>query len=443
MLSKWGRDPSAKQKATADSLRASGTALPCSDSPKMWTALMLVWLSSLSLFGSQVASQEPGSLIPNKTENVLVKKNASLDADDKTTTVTHAPVMLTQATVAAKLTFAPASAETTQKTNVSTPAAAPPSPIPTSVQWTPSTAAAGPPSPSSPLAGGPPSPGSPLAGGPPSPGSPLSGGPTSPSSLLTGGPRGSALPGAAAVATEATRALAATATSTSRPSSTLHPAEHMPHSSTASPAPPARPQAQDPTVRVLPSQPVLNTTGWSTRPPDTTPEPTTTHSETPVSSTVETVVSLTAVTATQVRAEKPTANTVPVPHTSPTPEVEATSPTTQPSRSSPTQGASGPGTLQTLEQVKTKTTPGAASTGPTPTDMCPLSTQGQYLVVTTEPLTPSLVNKTFLLAVLVLGVTLFITVLVLFALQAYESYKKKDYTQVDYLINGMYADSEM
>jgi hypothetical protein len=64
-------------------------------------------------------------------------------------------------------------------------------------------------------------------------------------------------------------------------------------------------------------------------------------------------------------------------------------------------------------------------------------------VVTTKPLTPPLVNKTFLLAVLVLGVTLFITVLVLFGLQAYESYKKKDYTQVDYLINGMYADSEL
>uniref|UniRef100_A0A8C9ULG9 Uncharacterized protein n=1 Tax=Spermophilus dauricus TaxID=99837 RepID=A0A8C9ULG9_SPEDA len=408
----------------------------------MWTALVLVWLSSLSLFGSQVASQEPGSLIPNKTQNVLVKKNASLDTDDKTTTVTRAPVMLTQGTVAAKLTFAPASAETTQKTNVSTPSAVPPSPIPTSVRWTPSTAAAGPPSPSSPLTGGPPSPGSPLAGGPlspgsplaggpPSPGSPLAGGPPSPSSPLaggppspglplTGGPRGSALPGAAAVATEAMRALAATATSTSRP------AEHTPPSSTASPAPPARPQAQGPTNQVLPSQPVLNTTGWST-----------------LSSTVETVVSLTAVTATQVQAEKPSASTVPVPHTSPTPEVEATSPTTQPSPSSPTQGASGPGTLQTPEQVKTKTTPGAASTEPTPTDMCPLSTQGQYLVVTTEPLTPSLVNKTFLLAVLVLGVTLFITVLVLFALQAYESYKKKDYTQVDYLINGMYADSEM
>lgn len=77
------------------------------------------------------------------------------------------------------------------------------------------------------------------------------------------------------------------------------------------------------------------------------------------------------------------------------------------------------------------------------TDSCQPSTQGQYLVVTTEPLTQAMVDKTFLLVVLLLGVTLFITVLVLFALQAYESYKKKDYTQVDYLINGMYADSEM
>lgn len=76
------------------------------------------------------------------------------------------------------------------------------------------------------------------------------------------------------------------------------------------------------------------------------------------------------------------------------------------------------------------------------TDSCQLSTQGQYLVVTTKPLALSL-NRSSLLVVLLLGVTLFFTVLVLFALQAYESYKKKDYTQVDYLINGMYTDSEM
>ncbi|XP_060118102.1 uncharacterized protein C11orf24 homolog [Heteronotia binoei] len=48
-----------------------------------------------------------------------------------------------------------------------------------------------------------------------------------------------------------------------------------------------------------------------------------------------------------------------------------------------------------------------------------------------------------LIIALLFGVLFFITVVVLFAIQAYESYRKKDYTQVDYLINGMYADSEM
>lgn len=142
---------------------------------------------------------------------------------------------------------------------------------------------------------------------------------------------------------------------------------------------------------------------------------------------------------------------MPMPPTSLTPEVEATTLTTQPRPALSTQGIGGPGTPLTTEQVETKA--GTASAGPTPrssrdpkvptTDSCQLSTQGQYLVITPEPLTPSLVNKMLLLVVLVFGVTLFIAVLVMFALQAYESYKKKDYTQVDYLINGMYADSEM
>ncbi|KAM7165140.1 uncharacterized protein C11orf24 homolog isoform 1-T5 [Macrochelys suwanniensis] len=65
------------------------------------------------------------------------------------------------------------------------------------------------------------------------------------------------------------------------------------------------------------------------------------------------------------------------------------------------------------------------------------------LLTATEPLTQYLVDTSSLLAVLLFGIIFFITVLVLFAMQAYESYKKKDYTQVDYLINGMYADSEM
>ncbi|XP_066489146.1 uncharacterized protein C11orf24 homolog [Tiliqua scincoides] len=53
------------------------------------------------------------------------------------------------------------------------------------------------------------------------------------------------------------------------------------------------------------------------------------------------------------------------------------------------------------------------------------------------------VDVSWLLVVLLFGVLFFITIVVLFAIQAYESYRKKDYTQVDYLINGMYADSEM
>nr|XP_010309326.1 PREDICTED: uncharacterized protein C11orf24 homolog [Balearica regulorum gibbericeps] len=67
----------------------------------------------------------------------------------------------------------------------------------------------------------------------------------------------------------------------------------------------------------------------------------------------------------------------------------------------------------------------------------------EYLLIAAEPLTQYLVDKSLLLAVLLVGMFFFITVIVLFLMQAYESYKKKDYTQVDYLINGMYVDSEM
>eukprot|EP00069_Balaena_mysticetus_P001264 bmy_15188T0 len=134
-------------------------------------------------------------------------------------------------------------------------------------------------------------------------------------------------------------------------------------------------------------------------------------------------------------------------------EAGAPAPPTRPSPVTSTLGAAGPGTTQTPEQGEPEAAPGTASVGPTPgssgdskvpaTDACQLSSQGRYLVVSSEPLAQSPVNRSFLLAVLLLGVALFITVLVLFALQAYESYRKKGYTQVDYLINGMYADTEM
>uniref|UniRef100_A0A3P8X5V6 Uncharacterized protein n=2 Tax=Cynoglossus semilaevis TaxID=244447 RepID=A0A3P8X5V6_CYNSE len=52
-----------------------------------------------------------------------------------------------------------------------------------------------------------------------------------------------------------------------------------------------------------------------------------------------------------------------------------------------------------------------------------------------------LVDTTSLLVVLVFGLLFFVVTVALFLRQAYESYRRKDYTQVDYLINGMYTDS--
>ncbi|XP_021446454.2 uncharacterized protein C11orf24 isoform X1 [Oncorhynchus mykiss] len=62
-------------------------------------------------------------------------------------------------------------------------------------------------------------------------------------------------------------------------------------------------------------------------------------------------------------------------------------------------------------------------------------------VVAGGPLTRQLVDTSILLAVLLFGLVFFLVMVVLFLTQAYESYRTKDYTQVDYLINGMYSDS--
>ncbi|XP_040184855.1 uncharacterized protein C11orf24 homolog [Rana temporaria] len=66
---------------------------------------------------------------------------------------------------------------------------------------------------------------------------------------------------------------------------------------------------------------------------------------------------------------------------------------------------------------------------------------GVFIVA--EGVAKQIQNTSILLAVLMLGIMFFLAAIVLLVVQAYESYKKKDYTQVDYLINGMYAESEM
>ncbi|XP_069755959.1 uncharacterized protein C11orf24 homolog isoform X2 [Narcine bancroftii] len=54
-----------------------------------------------------------------------------------------------------------------------------------------------------------------------------------------------------------------------------------------------------------------------------------------------------------------------------------------------------------------------------------------------------LANTSSLLAILIFGLLFFVVSIILFTHKGYESYKRKDYVQVDYLINGMYADSDM
>ncbi|KAG9334404.1 hypothetical protein JZ751_008154 [Albula glossodonta] len=55
----------------------------------------------------------------------------------------------------------------------------------------------------------------------------------------------------------------------------------------------------------------------------------------------------------------------------------------------------------------------------------------------------SLADTASLLAVLSFGVLFFIVTVILFLRRAVESYRKRDYTQMDYLINGMYSDSAL
>lgn len=60
---------------------------------------------------------------------------------------------------------------------------------------------------------------------------------------------------------------------------------------------------------------------------------------------------------------------------------------------------------------------------------------------TGQELARQLIDKASLLALLLFGLLFFFVVVAVFVTQAYESYRRKDYTQVDYLINGMYTDS--
>ncbi|XP_070829112.1 uncharacterized protein C11orf24 homolog [Chaetodon trifascialis] len=74
-------------------------------------------------------------------------------------------------------------------------------------------------------------------------------------------------------------------------------------------------------------------------------------------------------------------------------------------------------------------------------ELVPSGTRGAVVEVAGAALTRQLVDTASLLAVLLFGLLFFLVTVAVFVTQAYESYRRKDYTQVDYLINGMYTDS--
>ncbi|KAI4561964.1 hypothetical protein R6Z07M_017571 [Ovis aries] len=419
----------------------------------MWTALVLVWVSSWSLSESLHMSKHP---LLNQTWDHLEKNSSVQTATgvlnttaERMTPATPSPVTLTRGTWGGDHTSPAITAGTTHRTDVGTsgPAggtgagAASRAPVPpalTSAWRTPSapgTRAPGNGTSSRPATAMPPAPASAWM-------TLSSPGTRAPSNGTSSRPATAMLPATRTLATSA-QPTATTPTSVSSPAGS-----HGPPRPTAS-LTPSSPQAlsestQGPTIQV-PRPTPWTVDDMAQRPTptllNTTPEPTS-----PSAASESTIMGSTT------KAPEPTVSTAAAstPHTSPAPVVEAATPTTRPSPATSMPGAAGPGTTQTPEQAEPAATPGTTSLGPTPgdskvppTDLCQPSTQGRYLVVSSEPLALSSVNRSFLLAVLLLGVTLFITVLILFALQAYESYRKKDYTQVDYLINGMYADSEM
>ncbi|XP_029065059.1 uncharacterized protein C11orf24 homolog isoform X2 [Monodon monoceros] len=414
---------SAKQQGTVSSLRngrlgASGTAQPCCQlTCKMWTALVLIWVSSWSLSESHLTAQHPllNKTLENSEQNSSVETITRVlnETSARMTSVTPSPIMLTRGTWGGDPPSPAVTAGTRHRTEAGTSATA---------EGTPDGATSGVPTPPVPA----------------SDWQTLSSPHTrAPGSGTLSGPATHTTPTPATGAPIAAAALA----SVSGPLGSHGRPGHTPGHATASPTVPLSPHTlnastQGPTVQA----PTARTAADAASRPaptllNTTPEPTSPSS-----------ASASMTVGTTTKAPQPAASTAPAPHSS-------LAPPTRPSPVTSMPGAAGPGTTQTPEQGEPEAAPGTASMGPTPgssgdskvpaTDSCQLSTQGRYLVVSSKPLAQSPVNKSFLLAVLLLGVTLFITVLVLFALQAYESYKRKDYTQVDYLINGMYADSEM
>ncbi|XP_036620832.1 LOW QUALITY PROTEIN: uncharacterized protein C11orf24 homolog [Trichosurus vulpecula] len=280
---------------------------------------------------------------------------------------------------------------------------------------------------------------------------------TAPNNSMTTTGRPSAL--ATSQAQRTTEKTSTAVTTALAPSASLPVTHDQINSHTGSQSTPAgitSASATSPTSQARPTHSGIGPTSSSLTPTEggpvdgpSTPEiPTTTPSPIPLSSTTSAeAFTSTPIISTSTRAEHlTTPESAPLTAQATDPRVTPTAVPTTVAQAAETSGAS-----QTTERASPQTTLSSMSPKVTaessvftmPKASVQTVTESQYVWVATSPFTQYLVNKNLLLAMLLAGTIFFIAVLVLLAMQAYESYKKKDYTQVDYLINGMYADSEM
>ncbi|CAL9697011.1 unnamed protein product [Knipowitschia caucasica] len=174
----------------------------------------------------------------------------------------------------------------------------------------------------------------------------------------------------------------------------------------------------------------------------TSPASSTTLS-TPTTTTTTTTTTITTTTTTTTPFPTPT---ITVTHATNTTTSAPSFVTITPSSNTTTQMTKKPPATTATATTTTTTTATTTISASTATSLgFTNSPTVQYLSslveVAGQDLTSHLVDTASLLAILLFGLLFFFVIVTLFVTQAYESYRRKDYTQVDYLINGMYSDS--
>ncbi|XP_058502283.1 salivary glue protein Sgs-3 [Solea solea] len=211
---------------------------------------------------------------------------------------------------------------------------------------------------------------------------------------------------------------ASTTTTTTTTTTTLSTTTPVP---TTTPAPTTTPTLTTTTTTPIPTTPMPTTTTTTTpTPTTTTPTPTTPTTTTPTPTTTTPTPTTTTITKTPM----PTT-------TAPHPPTTVKAPTTSSSANTPS----------TTTTSMTPLSSSAPNSGWDHKEVVASGTKVSVVDTAGGALTRQLVDTSSLLAVLLFGLLFFLVTVGVFVAQAYESYKRKDYTQVDYLINGMYTDS--